>query len=42
MGCFSAPVLDDFGMSFVVDVVVGAELGRGGSLPEVMVESFPT
>jgi hypothetical protein len=29
-------------MSFAADVEAGAELGRGGSLPEVMIESILT
>jgi hypothetical protein len=40
MRCVSASMLDDAGMSFAVDVKVGAELGPGRSLPEVMAESF--
>jgi hypothetical protein len=35
-------MLDDVGMSFVVDVEVAAGLGQGGSLPEVMAEPFLT
>jgi hypothetical protein len=41
-GCISAPNLDDVGMPFVADVKVKAELRRGESLPEVMVESLLT
>jgi hypothetical protein len=40
--CVIAPMLDHVGMSFVVDVEVAVGLGRGGSLLEVMVESFLT
>jgi hypothetical protein len=42
MGCVNASVSDDVEVSFATDIEVGAELGRGGSLPEAMVESFLT
>jgi hypothetical protein len=42
MGCVGASISDDVGVSFATDIEVGVELGRGGSLPEVMAESFLT
>jgi hypothetical protein len=40
--CVNAFVLGDIRKSFAANVEVEAELGRGESLPEAMVESFLT
>jgi hypothetical protein len=32
-GCVIASISDDVGVSFDADIEIGAELGRGGSLP---------
>lgn len=39
-GCVSASLFDDVRVSFAADIEIGAKLGRGGSLSEVMAESF--
>jgi hypothetical protein len=39
-GCVSASISDDVGVPLAADIEIGAEFGRGGSLPEVMVESL--
>lgn len=42
VGCISASVFDDVGVPLAAAIEIGAEFGRGGSLSEVMAESFLT
>jgi hypothetical protein len=41
-GCVSPSIFDDVRVSFVVDIEIGAKLGRGGSLLEVSTKYFLT
>jgi hypothetical protein len=38
--CVSASIFDDVGVPLATDIEIGAEFGRDGGLPKVMVESF--
>jgi hypothetical protein len=42
VGCVNASVSDDVGVPLAIDIEIGVEFGRGGSLPEAMAESFLT